>query len=107
MDPPQQVAEGGAMASKYINSTYASGYSLTGAFTVVTIGTAGSIGSVGLVGGTNESYAIVNLGQVAASTTSASGILLQAGGTVINGSTGVTTALIAGAAGRDGYLSLF
>src|SRR5262249_23192492 len=83
------------MSSKYINGTYASGYTLTGAYFAVTIGTLGSIDGSGLVGGTNGSYAITNLGRIAASTTAAAGVLLQRGGTVVNGS---TTAWIAGGA---------
>ena len=41
--------------------------------------------------------AILNLGRIAASTLGVAGIELQAGGTITNGTTGDTTALIAGA----------
>ncbi len=87
------------MASKYLNGTYNAGYTLSGAYSTVTISTQGSIGGGGLVGGTNQSYTIVNLGGIAASTSSASGILLRAGGTVANGSTAITTAQIVGGRG--------
>src|SRR5689334_3693835 len=92
------------MPNKYINnhSYAATGYVLSGVFSSVTIGPLGSIGGVGLLGGTKTAYAILNLGRIAATTPGASGINLQAGGTVTNGSTTDTTALIAGAVGTAG-----
>jgi len=99
------------MSSKYINnSNYAaSGYTLSGVYSAVTIGPLGSIGGAGLVGGSTAGYAIVNLGRVAAAAAGAAGIELQADGTIVNGSTTHTTALIDGAAGSAGgraYYSL-
>ncbi|MGH7064768.1 MAG: hypothetical protein ACREET_11895, partial [Stellaceae bacterium] len=63
------------MSSKYINnSSYATtGYVLSGVNAGVTIGPAGSIGGAGLVGGTATAYTLLNLGQIAASTTGAAG----------------------------------
>ena len=87
------------MPSKSISGTYAAGYTLTGAYSALTIGTAGSIGGFGIVGGATAGYAIVNLGRVAASATGASGVKLQAGGTITNGSTSNNAALIAGGKG--------
>ena len=93
------------MASKYLTGTYGSGYTLTGSYSEVTIGTTAFIGGTGLVGGTNQSYAIVNFGRVAASATAvgtyADGIKLQAGGTIVNGSTNGDAALIAGSSGAS------
>ena len=89
------------MSSKYIAGTYASGYRLSGANSAITIEPSGSIGGTGLVGGTGASYAIVNLGRVAASVSLASGIELQAGGTITNGSSNNTSAYIGAAAGAN------
>lgn len=90
------------MSTRYLRGTYASGYTLTGVYSAVTIGPTALIDGTGLTGGTNQSYEIVNLGGVAASTASVSGILLQAGGTIANGSTSNTTASIAGGASAAG-----
>jgi Ca2+-binding RTX toxin-like protein len=90
------------MSSKYLSGTYASGYSLSGVYTSVTVGSNGSIGGTGLVGGTHASYTVLNLGRIAASASLASGIELKAGGSVANGSSGNAGAYIGGAAGAAG-----
>jgi len=45
------------MASKYLSGTYNAGYTLTGAYTAVTLGATGSIGGIGLVGNANPDRA--------------------------------------------------
>jgi hypothetical protein len=90
------------MSSKYLSGTYASGYSLSGVYTSVTLGSNGSIGGTGLVGGTAASYAILNLGRIAASATAAVGVTLAARGTIANGSSSDTSAYIGGAVGAAG-----
>ena len=88
------------MSVKYLSGTYNAGYALNAAYTAVTLGGTGSIGGTGLVGNASPDTA-VNLGDIAATTSGASGIMLQNGGTVINGSRigGNTTAFISGAIG--------
>ena len=89
------------MASKYLSGTYTAGYTLSAAYTAVTLGGTGSIGGTGLVG--NASYdTVANLGRIAATTTGASGIALLSSGTIVNGSSGGTAAFVGGAVGYDG-----
>ena len=90
------------MASKYLSGTYAAGYTLSGAYSTVTIRSTAFIGGAGVVGGTTASYAIVNLGQIAAAMAGAAGINLHASGTITNGSLLDTAALIIGAVGTNG-----
>jgi autotransporter family porin len=97
-----QPPRGRPMSSKYINTTLASGYTLSGVYGSVTIGPEGSIGGAGLVGGAADAYTILNLGSIVASDTGADGIALAAGGAVTNGSSGRDRTLIAGAHGRTG-----
>src|SRR5271156_2892403 len=92
------------MPSKYINNgNYAAaGYTLSGVYSQVTIGPLGSVGGAGLVGGSTAGYQIINLGRIVAASDGASGIKLQAEGTIVNGSSADTTALIEGAVGKAG-----
>lgn len=80
--------------SKYLSGNYPSGYTLGGANSTVTIGGTASIGGTGLVGGTVAGYTILNLGRIAATSAGDAGITLYDGGTITNGSTSQTTALI-------------
>src|SRR5438128_1324155 len=91
------------MTSKYLSGTYNAGYTLNAAYTAVTLGGSGSIGGIGLIGNASPDT-VANLGHIAATTTGASGISLQAGGTIIDGSriSGNTTASIQGAVGGAG-----
>src|SRR5215469_10854611 len=85
--------------SKYLNGSYPDGYTLSGVYTAIAIDPSGSIGGTGFVGGTAHQYSILNLGRIATSASLASGIELQAGGTITNGSSSDTSAFVGGAVG--------
>src|SRR5437588_1406510 len=89
------------MTSKYLTGTYNAGYTLTAAYTGVTLGPIGSIAGIGLVGNASPDTA-VNLGRITATVTAGTGISLQAGGTVANGSTSNITAFVTGGTGTVG-----
>jgi len=79
-----------------------SGYTLTGAFTSITLGPAALINGP-LVGGTAHAYTITSLGgTVAGEGTVAGGVTLGAGGTITNGTASGSTAYIGGLAGIHG-----
>jgi hypothetical protein len=64
----------GPMASKYLSGTYTSRYTLTGALPGSRSAPPARLAAPASFGGTDASYAIVDLSQFAASTMGASGI---------------------------------